>query len=202
MADKILTGKQATAMLKAIGFDNAGRAFVTAVTGFQKGWNLGPALKVDGVLGPKTSAALATSFARQRQGKPTMSAHFSYVEFRCKDGGKFPSCKRIWVFRTHVRRLEEYRSKVGTPVRIVSGCRCKDHNAAVGGAKSSQHMFGAASDVQALATLDQKKKFELFAGLGFQQSTGKVVHVDSRDKGGHNLTNGKPTAPTTWRYAT
>lgn len=197
-----LTRAQATPMLVAIGFDNAKRDYVTAVRGFQTGWNLGDALSVDGVVGPKTSAALRTSYARQRAGLSTMSAHFSFVEFRCNDGGRFPECKRIWTLRTHVRRLEAYRAKINAPVRIVSGCRCKRHNAEVGGASSSQHMFGTASDIQGLRSLDQKKKFALFAGLGFQQSTGKVVHVDSRDVGGHNLTSGSPARPTTWRYAT
>ena len=197
-----LSRAQATSMLLAIGFDNAKRDYVSAVRGFQTGWNLGQALQVDGIVGEKTSTALTTSFARQRKGQSTMSAHFSFVEFRCNDGGRFPECKRIWVLRDHVRRLEAYRAKINAPVRIVSGCRCKRHNAEVGGAKSSQHMFGTASDIQGLASLDQKKKFALFAGLGFQQSTSRVVHVDSRDKGGHNLTNGRPAAPTTWKYAT
>lgn len=201
MAATVLTRAQATPMLLAIGFDNARLDYLTAVRGFQTGWNLGAALKVDGIVGEKTSAALSTSFARQRQGKSTMSAHFSFVEFRCNDGSRFPECKRIWVLRDHVRRLEAYRAKITAPVRIVSGCRCKRHNTAVGGAASSQHLFGTASDIQGLASLDQKKKFALFAGLGFQESTNRVVHVDSRDRGGHNLTGGRPTAPTTWKYA-
>jgi hypothetical protein len=201
MADTMSTA-QATTMLAALGFDNASRSFATAVRGFQTGWNLGPALAVDSSFGPNTSAALAVSFARHRQGLGTMSANFSYVEFRCNDGRKFPECARIWMLRDHIRRLEAYRVKLGAPVRIVSGCRCKRHNAEVGGASSSQHLFGSASDVLALATLEERKRFALFAGLGFQQSTGKVVHVDSRDKSGHNLTGGSPNAPTTWRYAT
>jgi hypothetical protein len=193
---------EAKRMLEAIGFDNARRDLTAAVRGFQTGWNLGPALAVDGAFGPLTSAALATSFARQRQGKSTMSAHFSYVEFRCKDGGAFPECQRIWELRTQVRRLEAYRAKVGRPVRIVSGCRCKRRNAAVGGAALSQHLFGAASDIQALVTLAAKEQMKLFAGLGFQSSTGMVVHVDSRDVSGHNTTGGSPAHPTTWKYAT
>lgn len=116
-----------------------------------------------------------------------MSAHFSNVEFRCQCGGRFPECERIWMLRGHVRRLEAYRAKVGTPVRIVSGCRCKRRNEEVGGATSSQHLFGAASDIEGLVSLAQREQMHLFAGLGFQASTGKVVHVDSRDLSGHNL---------------
>jgi zinc D-Ala-D-Ala carboxypeptidase len=198
----VMSTKQAKTMLKAIGFDNASRNFTAAVKGFQTGWNLGTALEVDGDFGQHTSDALAISFARHRQGKPTMSAHFSYVEFRCKDGGAFPECQRIWVLRAHVRRLEAYRTKVAVPIRIVSGCRCKRHNEAVGGATLSQHRFGSASDIDGLLTVAQRKELELFAGLGFKKSTGKVIHVDSRDKSGHNATHGTPTDPTVWKYAT
>jgi hypothetical protein len=198
----VLTRAQATPMLLAIGFDNAKRDFVTAVRGFQTGWNLGNALKVDGVVGEKTSAALKLSFARGRKGQSTMSPHFSFIEFRCNDGGRFPECKRIWVLRDHVRRLEAYRAKIDAPVRIVSGCRCKRHNAEVDGAKSSQHMYGTASDIEGLASLREKKGFALFAGLGFRRSNKRVVHVDSRDKGGHNPADAKPSAPATWEYAT
>ncbi len=200
MAETMST-KQAKTMLMAIGFDNASRDFTAAVTGFQAGWNLGPALADDGDFGPLTSAALATSFARHRARKPTMSAHFSYVEFRCKCGGAFRDCQRIWVRRAHVRRLEAYRAKLGQPIRIISGCRCKGRNKAVGGAKSSQHMFGAATDIEALRTVEQRREMKLFAGLGFRRSSRKVVHVDSRDKSGKNLTGGSPVRPTEWEYA-
>jgi Peptidase M15 len=195
-----LTRQQAKAMLRAIGFDNADSNFPVAVRGFQTGWNLGPALAVDGDFGPKTSDALRKSYARHRKHQPTMSAHFSYIEFRCK-GPAIPDCRRIWALRTHVRRLEAYRANIDKPVRIVSGCRCKQRNAAVGGAKSSQHLFGAASDVEPLTPLQTRINMKLFAGLGFQKSSGKVVHADSRDKSGHNTTGGTPTHPTVWRYS-
>jgi zinc D-Ala-D-Ala carboxypeptidase len=196
----MLTKQQAQSMLKAIGFDNARSNFPVAVRGFQTGWNLGPALAVDGDFGPKTSDALRKSFARHTQHKSTMSAHFSYIEFRCK-GAAIPECRRIWVLRAHVRRLEAYRANIGRPVEIVSGCRCRQRNAQVGGAKSSQHLFGAASDVRPLTPLQTRINMKLFAGLGFQQSSGKVVHCDSRDRSGHNTTGGTPANPTTWKYA-
>jgi hypothetical protein len=197
-----MTTQQAKTMLKALGFDNAGRNFTAAVRGFQAGWNLGAALAVDGDFGPLTSDALATSYARHHNGQSTMSAHFSYIEFQCKCGGRFADCQRIWELRSHVRRLEAYRTKIGKPVRIVSGCRCKGHNKAVGGAKLSQHLFGGASDIEALVTVPAKREMKLFAGLGFKSSNNKVVHVDSRDVSGHNTTGGSPTQPTTWKYAT
>jgi hypothetical protein len=197
----MLTTKQAKSMLNAIGFDNARSNFREACKGFQCGNNLEKVpLEVDGVFGPKTSDALRRSYARHLKHQPTMSAHFSYSEFRCK-GPAIAECRRIWVLRAHVRRLEAYRAKIGKPVAIVSGCRCRQRNTDVGGAKSSQHLFGAASDIRPLASVGEKEEMKLFAGLGYQQSTKKVVHVDSRDKSGHNTTGGTPTNPTKWRYS-
>lgn len=94
-----------------------------------------------------------------------------------------------------------FRARIGKPVRIVSGCRCRGRNKSVGGARTSQHMFGAAADIDGLVTAEQRRQMRLFAGLGFEQSTGKVIHVDSRDVSGHNTSNGTPAAPTSWRYA-
>jgi uncharacterized protein YcbK (DUF882 family) len=131
-----------------------------------------------------------------------MSAHFSYLEFRCKCEGKFPDCQRIWTKRAHVRRLEAYRASVRETITIKSGCRCPGRNKSAGGAKNSQHMFGVATDIEALVTVETRRKAKLFAGLGFRRSSRMVVHVDSRDVGGRNLTNGTPLRPTTWEYAT
>jgi hypothetical protein len=194
--------QQAKSMLRVLGWDNANSNFGSAVRCFQAAYNLDRTpLRVDGDFGEKTSAALVKSYARHRKGQPTMSAHFSFIEFRCK-GPAIPECRRIWVLRTLVRRLEAYRAKIGNkPVRIVSGCRCRQRNAAVGGAKSSQHLFGAASDIEGLASLTEKERMQLFSGLGYQKSTGRVVHVDVRHISGHNTTGGTPTNPTEWRYA-
>ncbi len=198
----MLTPKQVRAVLVRLGWETAAQHPVASLKGFQVGWNLGPALEPTGRLDQATSDALRVSYKRAKAGQPTMSAHFSYVEFRCKDGGKFPNCRRIWVKRAHVRRLESYRAAVGGPIRIVSGCRCTQHSTAIGGASASQHMFGVASDVEGRLTVAQRRRLALFAGPGFKQSTGKVIHVDSRDRAAHNLTSGTPTAPTTWKYAT
>jgi zinc D-Ala-D-Ala carboxypeptidase len=47
--------------------------------------------------------------------------------------------------------LERVRSLLGVPVQITSGYRCASLNAAVGGAKDSQHMQGLAADIVAPA---------------------------------------------------
>lgn len=199
----MITRSNAQAILYRLGFDHSYRNFTSAVKGFQKGWNLGTALTVDGILGPKTSDALLKSEARRKAGRGTMSANFSFVEFRCKcgdDGTPYTSCDRIWVLRAHVRRLEAYRAKVNKAIRIISGCRCTSHNRAVGGATKSQHLFGGASDIYGLVSLTTLRSYGIFAGLGYQRATNRVVHVDSRDLTGNNTTGGRPSNPTTWPY--
>jgi len=121
-----LTRAQANAALNKLGWSgNPHLGFAEKVRGFQTGWNLGEALEVDGDFGPKTSAALATSLARHLTGRSTCSAHFSFDEFACKCEGLYRNCRRIWIVRGHVRRLEAYRDRVGGAVQIVSGCRCE-----------------------------------------------------------------------------
>ena len=183
--------------LRALGFRGSES---TMTRNFQRGWNLGSALSVDGAYGPATENALKVSYGNLRANRPTASPHFSFNEFVCKCYGRYSACQGIWIARVHLQRLEAYRTHVGS-VTIVSGCRCYGHNRAVGGASSSQHQFGVASDVRAAVSVNTMKGYRLFAGIGYQQSTGKVLHVDSRDIGGHNLTAGYPTRPTTWRYA-
>jgi hypothetical protein len=195
-----LSRAQAGTVLKNLGFRvNTSARLTQAIKDFQRGWNLGGALTVDGLVGPKTSAALSLSEARRRKGLGTMSAHFSFSEFACKCGGRYASCRRIWMVRAHIQRLEAYRAKVG-PVKVISGCRCPSHNKAVGGASSSQHMFGVATDI-AGPDKDRVAGYRLFAGIGYGGRSDLTKHVDSRDKGGHNTTGGSPTRPTKWVYA-
>lgn len=171
----------------------------TMVRNFQRGFNFGTPLVVDGRYGPATEAALKMSYGNLRAGRTTASTHFSFSEFRCKCYGRYSTCQGVWVARAHLQRLEAYRTKIGS-VRIVSGCRCYSHNSAVGGATSSQHLFGVASDIAPMVSLNTMRGYRLFAGIGYSGSSGRVLHVDSRDIGGHNSTGGRPTAPTTWRY--
>ena len=44
--------------------------------------------------------------------------------------------------------LEKIREHFGVPVTINSGVRCVTHNKNVGGATSSQHLYGTAADIR------------------------------------------------------
>lgn len=197
---KTLTTPQVAGVLYNLGWrvNTTGR-LSQAIRDFQIGWNLGPALSVDGRVGPLTSSALLKSEANRRSGRGTVSANFSFSEFACKCNGAYANCRRIWIIRPLVQSLEVYRGHAGR-LAIVSGNRCPLHNRKVGGASQSQHMFGTAADVAKRYTPGAVRSWNAFAGIGYGQTSNEVCHVDRRDKSSHNPTGGSQTHPTSWVY--
>lgn len=66
--------------------------------------------------------------------------------------------------------LDPLREMYGKPITVNSGYRCPQLNAAVGGAKNSQHMRGEAADITAGSKTENKKLFELIRdNLPFDQ---------------------------------
>jgi uncharacterized protein YcbK (DUF882 family) len=80
-------------------------------------------------------------------------------------------------------RLEALRAKCGNnKMYITSGYRCSSYNAAVGGASSSQHLYGKAADIKVSGVSSStvaNKAESIFAngGLGRYSS---FTHVDIR----------------------
>lgn len=64
--------------------------------------------------------------------------------------------------------LDPLREAWGAPIIVSSGYRCPKLNAAVGGAKTSQHMVGQAADIRTVSDkpADNKKLFNLIQKLG------------------------------------
>lgn len=101
-----------------------------------------------------------------------LSAHFSRGEFACSH------CGKVKVTTPLVQLLERIRAAhYPKGLRVVSGYRCEEHNRAVGGATASQHMRGMAADILPRMTLAQAKACGA-KGIGIQDATGLVVHVD------------------------
>jgi hypothetical protein len=175
---------QAATALRKLGFRiRTTGEYHQAVRTFQGGYNLGAWLALDGVCGPKTQAAIARCVANGGRA----SAHFFWTEWKCTCGGRFSSCRRVLVDRNLLRRLEAYRSAVGS-VAIVSGYRCPGRNHEVGGVSGSRHLLGQAADIRGRLKLSSMQRFG-FNGNGVQGSTGLVVHVDVR-----------PTRVRPWTY--
>jgi zinc D-Ala-D-Ala carboxypeptidase len=183
--------------LAVLGF----RGTYADVTAFQAGWCLGAPLTVDGILGPKTSAAIQTSLRRRYNGQPDLSEHFWWTEFACRCNRA--ACARIRVDRRLVAGLERLRA-LAYPrgLTITSGYRCPAHNAAVGGATESQHVHGTAADLPPAADAAAVAALQVFSGIGSQGTTaGPVRHVDVRHvTAATNTTHSSPAHPARWTY--
>lgn len=68
------------------------------------------------------------------------SANFTLKELSCSHCGAGPQPQLII-------ELQRLRDAFGSPMLITSATRCKEHNAAVGGAPNSMHLQGLAVDV-------------------------------------------------------
>lgn len=72
-----------------------------------------------------------------------LSANFHAREFACRHCGTLPPGG---MNAQLIQFLQRIRDHYGVPVTINSGYRCPTHNAAVGGARNSQHLLGTAAD--------------------------------------------------------
>ena len=73
---------------------------------------------------------------------------FKEKEFACRCCGELPPFARENIealVRNNV--LDPVREKLGKPIQVNSGYRCKEHNEAVGGVRNSQHLAGEAADI-------------------------------------------------------
>jgi zinc D-Ala-D-Ala carboxypeptidase len=167
-------------MLVQIGFpiraDGAAGPLTTqAISWFQESWtrsNLG----VDGAWGPATEAAAKACIAAG--GK--VSEHFHLAEFACNH------CHWPRANRALVRGLEVLRSNYYPGgLTIVSGYRCAAHNAAIGGARGSQHLYGRAANIPPRVSVYTVRGLHLFGGLEYQPkiSGNLCTHVDVRAGG-------------------
>jgi zinc D-Ala-D-Ala carboxypeptidase len=198
--------REAQWLLRNIGWPisvdgNLGPRTREAVEDFKRGFNLygrsdkdniKPFRQVDGRIGPVTLERLRWS---ARQGG-RCSRHFTYRECKSKGNGW------IRVHRALLAGMEEYRDVVGHGVDLSQYSVYRDpaHNKRVGGASSSQHMYGNGVDLVPELPLDRVKQMRRFSGIGIQGSTGKVRHVDVRHVGPNNTTGGTVARPTIWTY--
>lgn len=103
---------------------------------------------------------------------------FKPEEFLCRCG-----CGLGAVGVSLLMVLDDVREYFGKPVIVVSGCRCKKHNATVGGAKASKHVLGIAADIKVRGVEPIEvygyltEKYPNKFGIGLYKTW---VHVDTR----------------------
>ena len=106
--------------------------------------------------------------------------HFSEEEFTCRCG-----CGTLNVSRSFLERLERARGRAERPFKIVSGCRCEQHNKDEGGKDSSAHLASEekechAADVGARGSRERFIIRKALLDVGFTRlGTGdSFLHVD------------------------
>lgn len=129
----------------------------TACTAFQKDFG---GIAVDGYGGPETDKALKHAVAYGMPAKKVEEnteennsddlwneiKYFKKSEFACKCG-KYCNGYPAEIDMNMVKVADAIRSRIGKPVSVNSGLRCKTHNANVGGVSNSQHLYGTAADL-------------------------------------------------------
>ena len=133
----------------------------------------------------KESEEMIRQYSLAKDGERRLAPDFKVRELRCRDG-----TDTVMVDEALTVVLQCIREHFGKPVTITSGYRTPAHNAAVGGAKSSQHLLGRAADirVQGVSVEDVAAYTESlmpdWGGVGrYPVKAGRAtgwVHVDTR----------------------
>ena len=156
-----MTTLQIQSLLTYLGYDPGdvdglpGKNTRRAVLAFQAQEGLAQ----DGNPGPLTQAAMldavaAGRFREEAARTPEETTgtfwdgikYFKKPEFACKCG-KYCDGYPAEIDMDMVKIADQIRMKIGKPITINSGLRCKTHNSNVGGVSNSQHLLGKAADL-------------------------------------------------------
>lgn len=114
--------------------------------------------------------------------KTPITKNFTRNEFQCSCG-----CSAQMVDELLVQKLQAIRTVYDVPLKITSGYRCVKHNAAVGGTKSSKHLYGIAADVKDPTGKLNPVQLAIiasctFGGVGvYWYGSAAFIHVDVRN---------------------
>lgn len=124
-------------------------------------------------------------YSLAKDGAKLLAPDFKVRELRCRDGSD-----TVMVDEALTVVLQCIREHFGKAVTITSGYRTAAHNAAVGGAKSSQHLYGRAADIRVQgASVEEvaacaERLLHGCGGVGrYPAKAGRAagwVHVDTR----------------------
>ena len=157
-----MTLKQKQALLAYLGYYDGpldglwGEKSQRATIDFQRAYM--EQTEVDGIFGADTEKRILEVIATGEE--PTVKEnltvaadwwkdirYFTMAEFKCKCGGRFCNGYPVEIDMNMVKIADQIREKIGKPITVNSGLRCKTHNANVGGVSNSQHLYGNAADL-------------------------------------------------------
>lgn len=110
--------------------------------------------------------------------------YFARDEFACKCGGKYCNGYPADIDMNMVKIADQIRARIGRPITINSGLRCKTHNANVGGVSNSQHILGKAADLGCPSGYTPTQMASIAEGI--MGNTGGIgiytwgIHIDTR----------------------
>ena len=108
--------------------------------------------------------------------------HFKSFEFECKCG-----CGENRADRRFLWKLNQTRDEAGIPFKVVSGCRCKQHNKDVGGARNSDHLpkpYCEGVDIEVKNGIDRFKIISAALSSGFKRIgiANTFIHLGTRER--------------------
>lgn len=157
-----MTMKQKQALLAYLGYYDGpldglwGKKSQRATIDFQRAYMKQE--DVDGIFGAATGKRILEVITTGEKPKESVQIdtapgwwkgirYFTRAEFKCKCGGRFCNGYPVEIDMNMVKIADEIRNRIGKPIQINSGIRCKTHNANVGGVSNSQHLYGNAADL-------------------------------------------------------
>lgn len=123
-----------------------------ATRSFQKDYGL----TADGDFGAATERKILSVVASGEKPKNTTTTtdsawknirYFTKAEWKCQCGGRYCNGYPAEIDMTTVKYADEIRHRLGKPLNVNSGLRCRQHNLNEGGVSDSQHLFGTAVDL-------------------------------------------------------
>jgi zinc D-Ala-D-Ala carboxypeptidase len=156
-----------------------GPATAGALRRFQAAYGLAQ----DAVVGPNTQAKL-----NALESSDSSTLHFNWSEFTDRisgtfNGGKVSAASARENARRCMYKLEALRLKLGNrAITVNSGFRSIAHNADIGGASDSMHLYGTAADldVPGVSNRTVYQRAETCGFSGLETFNTDHQHVDSR----------------------
>lgn len=186
-----MTNKQKQALLSYLGYYVGGIDGIwgsgsqEAAKRFRQDYGLSASTSIDAAGEKMLLAAVAgTAKPQQKADEWAGIKYFRKEEFACKCNGKYCNGYPAEIDMDMVRAADAVRERLGIPLRVNSGLRCRQWNQIQGGAANSRHLYGDACDLDKPASYTVDQMYDTAEDI--IGSTGGVgayhwgIHIDKR----------------------